>query len=316
MNLLSIYTLFQSILSMPLSLNSTYMNKYNNYIQEYNKNFSYTNFEIFKKNKMIIDSFNSNNESYTLELNQFADINNFHSEIYKPKNDHRENHIFTEMIIPISVDWRKNNAVTDVKNQGECGSCWAFSTTGSIEGLIAIKTGKLYNISEQQLIDCSSKEGNNGCQGGLMENGFQYVIDNNGSCSEKEYPYTANQGECQQCKNIVKIDNYTDISPNDEKVLKQAVAQQPVSVAIQANLKSFQLYSRGVYSDPDCGDQLDHGVLVVGYGYDYKNNMDYWIVKNSWGPDWGENGYIRIQRNINKKSGLCGIAIQPTIPLL
>ena len=149
MNLLTIFTLFQSTFSIPLSLNSTFMNKYNQYIQEYNKNFSYDHFQIFKKNKIIIDDFNSNNESYTLELNQFSDINNFHSDIYKPNNDHQDFIHFTEDIIPpFNVDWREKNAVTNVKDQGHCGGCWACSTTGSIEGLIAINTGKLFNISD------------------------------------------------------------------------------------------------------------------------------------------------------------------------
>lgn len=317
MNLLTIFTLFQSTFSIPLSLNSTFMNKYNQYIQEYNKNFSYDHFQIFKKNKIIIDDFNSNNESYTLELNQFADRNNFHSEIYKPNNDHQDFIHFTEDIIPpFNVDWREKNAVTNVKDQGHCGGCWAFSTTGSIEGLIAINTGKLFNISEQQLIDCSSDEGNHGCEGGIMEQGYEFVIKNNGICSEEEYPYTAIDGICQDCKNVVQINKYGDITPNNEKVLKRAVAQQPVSVAIQANLTSFQLYSKGIYSDPNCGNQLDHGVLIVGYGHDFFHGMDYWLVKNSWGPKWGEEGYIRIQRNTDTNSGLCGIAMQPTIPLL
>lgn len=318
MNLLKLlYALIQPILSLSLSLNSTSMNEYNQYIKDYNKDFSYENFHIFKKNKMIIDSFNSNNESYTLEINQFTDNNNFNSEIYKPNNDHQDFYIISEDLnVPSKIDWREKNAVTHVKNQGKCGGCWAFSTTGSVEGLIAINTGKLLNISEQQLIDCSSNEGNNGCEGGLMQQGYQYIIDNNGICSEEEYPYTASDGICQDCKNIVQINKYGEITPNSEKVLKRAVAQQPVSVAIQANLTSFQLYSRGVYSDPNCGDQLDHGVLIVGYGHDLFHGMDYWLVKNSWGPKWGENGYIRIERNTNSPSGLCGIAMQPTIPLL
>lgn len=316
MNLVTLFTLFQSVLSIPLlSLNSTYMDRYNGYIKEYNKEFSYDNFNTFKKNIMIIDETNSQNKSYTLEINNIADRGNFNTMIYKPKNDHQEYYNFTDIIVPFSVDWRKEDAVTDVKNQGHCGGCWAFSTTGSIEGLIAIKTGSLFNISEQQLIDCSV-EGNHGCEGGIMEYGYKYVINNKGLCSEKEYPYIGQDGQCQSCKNVVSIDNYSDITPNDEKVLKRAVAQQPVSVAIQANLSSFQLYSGGVYSDPNCGDKLDHGVLVVGYGHDLIHGMDYWLIKNSWGPYWGEDGYIRIQRNTETESGLCGISAQPTIPLL
>lgn len=317
MRILTLFTFLQNIFAIPLSLNSTYMNKYNEYITKYNKTFSYDNFELFKNRIMIIDETNTQNKSYTLGINQFMDEKYSETMIMNVKNDHKETYeVDDSMIVPFSVDWRKRNAVTEVKNQGKCGSCWAFSTTGSIEGLIAISTDKLFNISEQQLIDCSFDEGNHGCEGGIMENGYRYVINNGGICSEKEYPYTGSDGECETCQTIVSIDKYGDITPNNEKILKRAVAQQPVSAAIQANLTSFRLYSRGIYSDPECGDQLDHGILIVGYGYDILHDMEYWLVKNSWGPNWGENGYIRIQRNTDTKSGICGISTQPTIPLL
>ena len=152
-----------------------------------------------------------------------------------------------------------------------------------------------------------------------MDNGFQYIIDNNGICSEDDYPYNASEGMClsNQCNNVVKISNYSDIIRNNEHVLKMAVSKQPVSVAIQANISSFKFYKRGVYQDHECGDQLDHGVLIVGYGTDRLYGLDYWIVKNSWGPDWGENGYIKILRNYEySDSGMCGIAVQPSAPVV
>ena len=148
-----------------------------------------------------------------------------------------------------------------------------------------------------------------------MDNAFKFVIDN-GICSEEDYPYIGLQGQCNPCKPIMKIESYKDIIQNNEKILKRVVAQQPVSVAIQANLLSFRYYSSGIYSDQNCGNNIDHGVLIIGYGYDDTYDMDYWTIKNSWGSDWGENGYIRIQRNINNSSGLCGIALQPSIPIL
>ena len=148
-----------------------------------------------------------------------------------------------------------------------------------------------------------------------MDYAFQYIIDN-GLCTNISYPYTASEGECMkdQCDSVIKINNYSNIIPNNENILKKVVSLQPVSVAIQANKRSFQFYKSGIYSDLDCGTQLDHGVLIIGYGYDYLYNMKYWIVKNSWGPSWGENGYIRILRDIDDSRGLCGIAMQPSIP--
>ncbi len=310
----TIYSLIQS--SFSLSLNSTYMDQYNQFIDTYDREFSYDNFEVFKKNVKYIEEFNQQNHSYQLEVNQFADMNDFNFNMSLPKIKNEYYKLNDDIIVPEEVDWRKENAVTHVKNQGHCGGCWAFSTTGSVEGIVAIKTGKLLNISEQQLIDCSTQEGNHGCGGGIMDYGFQYIIDNNGICSENDYPYQAMDGQCQECNPIVQINKYGNVFPRNEKILKRAVAQQPVSVAIQANLTSFRLYSNGVYSDFNCGTQLDHGVLIVGYGNDEVSGNDYWLVKNSWGPGWGENGYIRILRGTEEKSGLCGIAIQPCIPLL
>lgn len=314
--ILTFFSIFNGIHS--LSLNSTYMDKYNQYIQDYEKDFDYDNFIIFKNNLKFIENHNKNNNSYELEINYFSDqkISSNTHYIQNKKLEGKDPYpLNNSIIVPLSIDWREKDVVTDVKNQGNCGSCWSFSATGSIEGINAITNGILLNISEQELVDCSSNYGNNGCEGGSMDNAFKYVI-KNGLCSEKDYPYTANDGNCQKCNSIVNITGYQDITSNNEKALKRVVSQQPVSVAIQANTRSFQMYSNGIYSDLTCGNQLDHGVLIVGYGYDLLYNMDYWIVKNSWGPNWGENGYIRMQRNIQDSTGICGIAMQPTIPTI
>ena len=203
-----------------------------------------------------------------------------------------------EGILPIDFDWRKKNKVSSVKNQLQCGACWAFSTSGAVEGAWAIQNNVLYNLSEQELIDCSDSYGNQGCKGGSMNLAYKYIIDN-GLCTNLSYPYVAQNNICQKnnCESIVKINDYSQVTVNNEKALKRSLYKRPISVAIQANKRSFQMYQSGIYSDLDCGTQLDHGVLLVGYGYDLLNNMDYWIVKNSWGPSWGENGYIRILRN-------------------
>ena len=278
-------------------------------------------------NSFFVKNHNSLNLSYKVEENMFKNRNytdeffineqsHFMIQNLTNSTDFLEDPL-TEDILPIDFDWTKKNKVSSVKNQEQCGGCWAFSSSGAIESAWAIKHNVLYDLSPQELIDCSSSYGNHGCEGGSMDLAFQYVMDK-GLCLNMSYPYTSKEGICQknQCESVVRISNYSDIEQNNEKILKRVVYQQPVSVAIQANKRSFQLYHSGIYSDLECGTQLDHGVLLVGYGYDFNNNMDYWIIKNSWGPQWGENGYIRIQRNIEDSRGLCGIAMQPSIPIV
>ncbi len=280
------------------------------------KLFSFANLN----NQLFIQEHNLKNLSYTVEENQFIDQNYtdefFLSENHILPNDKSQFIEFELDYVPSKLDWRKNHKVSSVKNQEHCGGCWAFSSTGAVESAWAIKNNVLYNLSQQELIDCSSDYGNHGCEGGSMDLGFQYIIDN-GLCTNLTYPYVASDQECQKgCSSVVNISEYGDLRPNDELNLQKGVAQQPVSVAIQANKRSFQLYQSGIYSDLDCGTQLDHGVLVVGYGYDIELDMKYWIIKNSWGNQWGENGYIRIQRDIEDSRGLCGIAMQPSIPIV
>lgn len=188
--------------------------------------------------------------------------------------------------IPGSIDWREKGLVTEVKDQGECGSCWAFSATGALEGQNFRKTGNLVALSEQNLIDCSGSYGNEGCNGGLMDYAFQYIKDNGGIDTEKSYPYKAMDGECKyNPKNKGATESgYVDIPKGDEKKLTAAIATLgPISVAIDASYDSFQFYSSGVYFEPRCNPgHLDHAVLAVGYGTD-ENDKDYYIIKNSWG---------------------------------
>ncbi|XP_076473061.1 procathepsin L-like [Babylonia areolata] len=224
--------------------------------------------------------------------------------------------VVSSQSLPSTVDWRTKGYVTPVKNQGQCGSCWAFSTTGSVEGQHFNKTGVLLSLSEQQLVDCSQDEGNQGCDGGIMDNGFAYIMSQPGGLeTESNYPYTAMDGNCTATPSleVAKVSGCVDVDSEDEDALQHASALVgPVSVAIDASHDSFQSYSGGVYTEDSCSTtQLDHGVLVVGYGT--YQGQDYWLVKNSWGSDWGLNGYIMMARN---QGNMCGIATLASYPLV
>jgi len=230
--------------------------------------------------------------------------------------------------LPAAIDWTTKGAVTPVKDQGQCGSCWSFSTTGALEGAFAIKYGTLVSFSEQQLVDCDTL-GNggrdHGCNGGLMDNAFNWISKNNGLCTETDYPYvsgvTKTAGTCQKsCKNVVGSDvlsSPVDVEPASDVAMMGALALGPVSVAIEADERDFQLYKSGVFSGK-CGTNLDHGVLAVGYGTDSNGGGDYYKVKNSWSTTWGEKGYIRLGRGagFNGGKGQCGILLEASYPVV
>lgn len=197
--------------------------------------------------------------------------------------------------------------MTPVKDQAQCGSCWAFSTTGGVEGAVQVATGKLTSLSEQQLVDCAGSAGNQGCNGGLMDDAFNWIVSHNGIGSEASYPYTARDGTCKNVPSVSTITGYSDVQQGSEAALLSALQNQPISIAIEADQSSFQMFRSGIFKGP-CGTQLDHGVLLVGAGTD--GGVDYWRVKNSWGTSWGDNGYIRIIRGQN----MCGLSNMASFP--
>jgi cathepsin L len=202
---------------------------------------------------------------------------------------------------------------------GSCGSCWAFSTTGALEGAKFVKTGELVTLSEQNLLDCDHAD--LGCNGGLMDNAFKFDEKTGGLCSEEDYPYEARQGKIcnpMNCTDVpgTIVSTFYDVPHSDEKAMLSALAMQPISVAIQADQFAFQFYKTGVLTDDKCGKagNIDHGVLAVGYGTDLETQEPYWLVKNSWGASWGENGYIRMSRNSENDWGMCAILKMASYP--
>jgi C1A family cysteine protease len=299
-----------------------YQDGFVNWMTKFGKTYApeefFYRYNTFKSNFDFVEKHNAGNHTWEVELNKFADLSSGEFKNiylgYKPELSRSARHISLNDVqvgaYPSgSLDWVAKGAVTGVKDQGQCGSCWSFSATGGIEGIVQLKHGHLTSLSEQELVDCAGDFGNAGCNGGLMDSAFKYV-EANGLCTEAAYPYTAKDGTCKKTSCSVsadsKITGYKDVS-HTENALGAAVDGQPVSIAIEADQSGFQMYKSGVFCGT-CGQNLDHGVLLVGYGT--SSGTDYWKVKNSWGTSWGEAGYILICRNKN----LCGISDEPSYP--
>jgi len=297
-------------------------------------------YQTWTSNDKFIEEVNFKNLSFVLGHNQFSGMN---SAEFKTYLGYSNGYTSTERsamksnlrgsfsvalplsALPVSVDWIEKGAVTPVKDQGQCGSCWSFSTTGALEGAYFTKFGELPSFSEQQLVDCDMlRHGgkDHGCNGGLMDNAFEWIEKNGGLCVEFDYPYvsgeTQTNGDCQKtCTEFSKsqINSYVDVMPSSDAAMMTALSLQPVAVAIEADQREFQLYKSGVFTGA-CGTNLDHGVLVVGYGT--LSGDDYYMVKNSWSTSWGANGYILFGRGpqYNNGDGQCGVLLEASYPVL
>lgn len=312
-----------ALLSSVLSLNPT-LNNFNNYLHKYGKSYNSNEYkyryEIFKDNVNYINDINSNEfYSYRLGINNFTDLtkNEFKStyllhniDFSKDRNVQTINYNHHHHR-PLSIDWRAEGIVTPVKDQSQCGSCWAFSAVGAIEGQHALATNNLVSLSEQNLVDCSSN--NNGCGGGWPDKAMDYVV-TNGIDTESSYPYMGIDESCEFNKSDVgaRIHKVIDLPSGNMTDLYNAIAfVGPISVAIDAEA-DFQFYKAGIFSSTECSSQmLDHAVLAVGYGF--LGNISYIIIKNSWGASWGMDGYIYFSTMIDN---MCGIATAASYPIV
>lgn len=294
--------------------------------------------EIWAENHFFIEEHNNQHPkpSYELGHNQFSDMtvdefqemNNLgeHSPGIRMQMKRTPKPAATLSVerrlkdLPDGVNWVEQGAVVPVKNQGACGSCWAFSAIGAIEGAHYLNTGDLVSLSENELIDCDPLDA--GCGGGLMDNAFLFDENSTGVCSEADYPYVGHKrwfrgcaikkGLCSAVKGT-EVKTFYDV-PNTVVDLKEAIADQPVSVGIEADKQSFQFYKSGVYDDVSCGNQLDHGVIAVGYGSE--DDKGYFLVRNSWGATWGDQGYIKMATESKTVNGTCGILGFASRPVL
>jgi len=294
-----------------------FVNFLSNFQKQYTADNFFHRFNIFKNNLVTIREHNKKGLSWTMGVNQFSDMTSEEFSDMVGKFPERPASSNAELfrptagfVAPDSWDWRTKGAVTPVKDQRQCGSCWAFSTVGALEGWNQITFGQLLSFSEQQLVDCS-KDTCYGCQGGWPYKATEYV-QQNGICLGSDYPYKGVDGQCKdkQCTPAIKpgaLKGYFNIS--GEKDMLEAVTKGPVEVLVEADRSAFQFYRSGTLDDASCGQDIDHAITLVGYGTD-TTGKNYWIVKNSWGSSWGANGYIMLVRDKN----MCGINTGPVQP--
>ena len=270
-------------------------------------------FKVFASNYEQITEHNNKESTYKLGLNEFTHLTDEEFSAVYLSSDVPETVLenattFEANNLKTSVDWRAK--MNPVKNQHRCGSCWAFSAVAGIEAAWSVTKGKLMDLSEQELVDCAGSFGNHGCNGGAKDAAFRYVIKAGGLASQKDYPYTGVDGKCKTSgfTRIGKISSYTTVTPQNPDALKAALNKQPVSVSVRAD--TWKSYSSGIINSASCGTATNHAVIAVGYNTE--GSIPYYVVRNSWGPAWGEKGHVRI--GIQNGIGICGIQKAPFYP--
>ena len=319
--------IFIALVSVVLCSEAEITAEFGSFLKKYGKKYdsieeTIMRYNIFKKNYDYIQKYNSKNNGVQLGINHLADLTD---EEFKAKYLGRKPTTANPCAVkhvPIepkeTIDWRDKGVVSRIKDQANCGSCWAFSSTGALESLHAIKTGNLIEYSEQELVDCTRGYGENeGCNGGEMCQSFQYVKEH-GISTEKEYPYEAKDRACRKKSEALKISGCVYVEVNNSNALLEALAYGPVSISVKGSSAPFKFYSHGIIKE-DCDEddnEIDHAILLVGAGIDHNSHTPYWIVKNSWSTYWGNKGYALIKRDTANGPGVCGIAMENFYPVM
>ncbi|KAF4081741.1 hypothetical protein AMELA_G00164930 [Ameiurus melas] len=297
---------------------------------EFNKNYTSVREEAYRRKvweQKVLEVMRHNEEAaaglhtFTIGINHLSDmtaeevsakLNGLRVENFPPQDTNENFTVLRDFPLPPSVNWTEDGFVTPVQNQGECNSCWAFTAVGALEAQLKKKKGRLVPLSVQNLVDCSDTEGNYGCLGGLMTNAFNYIINHRGISKAADYPYVKKNETCHYTHKYGHCSGFWVLPRYNEFELQKVVANiGPVAVGINADLDSFHQYKTGIYNNASCTKHpLNHAVLVVGYGKE--EGQQYWLIKNSWGTDWGEGGYVRMERNKNR----CGIGGYGVVPIV
>ncbi|KAK8803464.1 hypothetical protein WA158_001158 [Blastocystis sp. Blastoise] len=325
MKIILLVFLLYSCFSLEYS-NVYYQNQFGNYQSLFNKKYSglelQYRLQVFSKNLDFINNENKKNHTYLLGFTSLTDLTNEEYQQSKlcgcaaPKpNEYLRKTQATSIhrSLPESIDWREKGAVNPIRDQGDCGSCWAFAAVASIEGAHFQSTGELLSLSPQQLVDCDPSS--YGCESGLVEYAFRYIISNKGICSEEDYPYTAVTGTCndKKCKPATSISSFSIVPRWSGESMLTAISERVVSLGIASRSDVFQHYSSGILDSEDCGTNISHYVAAVGYGEE--NGKKYFIIRNTYGENWGEKGYIRLAYT-EEGMGMCGIYIDGKYPIM